>query len=122
MVNADKLGHEAYAPGTACFDKVVGHFGSDIVAEDGSVNRRALGQIVFGDPGKMRELEAIVWPEIEKAVLAKVEELRACGSVSVVVIEAAIMLKAGWCACLRAERDFVCRPGSHRSLEQGQAR
>jgi len=96
VVNADKLGHEAYAVGTACFNKVVEHFGSDIVAEDGSINRRALGQIVFGDPAKMRELEAIVWPEIEKAVLSKIEELRASGSVSVVVVEAAIMLKAGW--------------------------
>lgn len=50
------LGHKAYEPGTETFRKVVAHFGEHIVAEDGTINRRVLGGIVFGDQVKMKEL------------------------------------------------------------------
>ena len=44
IIDADVLGHRAYDPGTSAFEAVVETFGNDIVAEDGSVDRRALGQ------------------------------------------------------------------------------
>ncbi len=63
MVDADKLGHQAYAVDTDCYNDIVKHFGEAVVSpEDRSINRKALGAIVFGgDKGKMRELEGIVW-------------------------------------------------------------
>lgn len=74
VVDADKLGHAAYAPGTACFDKVVAHFGPIAAAQtppavlvnasDGTINRPVLGSIVFADADQRRTLESIVWPEI----------------------------------------------------------
>lgn len=51
-----RAGHKAYEPGTDTFHKVVAHFGQHIVAEDGTINRRVLGGIVFGDQAKMKEL------------------------------------------------------------------
>lgn len=46
VIDADKLGHESYEPGTRCFSKLVNEFGSKIVAGDGNIDRRALGEVV----------------------------------------------------------------------------
>lgn len=46
VIDADKLGHESYQPGTRCFAKLVDEFGSKIVANDGTIDRRALGEAV----------------------------------------------------------------------------
>lgn len=94
-VDCDKLGHQAYAKGTVGYDKVVGTFGSGILNSDGEVNRRALGAIVFSDETKMQTLNEIVWPEIAKLATEEVRKFGAEGK-AVVVLEAAILLKAGW--------------------------
>jgi len=54
--NADTLVHSLYAPGTPGFDRVVAAFGRDIVAPDGTIDRRILGGRVFGRPDEMRRL------------------------------------------------------------------
>lgn len=94
-VDCDKLGHQAYAKGTVGYDKVVGTFGSGILNSEGEVNRRALGTIVFSDETKMQTLNEIVWPEIAKLATEEVRKFGAEGK-AVVVLEAAILLKAGW--------------------------
>eukprot|EP01033_Poteriospumella_lacustris_P008581 gene8580-6175_t len=97
IVDADQLGHKAYAPGTSCFQKLVDNFGSSIVAEDGSINRRALGAIVFSEKSKMQELNAIVWPEIRQLIIEEIDTFRKeTSSVPIVVVEAAIMIEAKW--------------------------
>ena len=95
VIDADKLGHEAYLPGTACFDEVVAAFGQDIVAPDGTVDRKALGAKVFGDPAQRKRLEAIVWPAIKRLAAERIAQLRAEG-VPVVVLEAAVLFEAEW--------------------------
>lgn len=94
-VDCDKLGHQAYAKGTVGYDKVVGTFGSGILNSDGEVNRRSLGAIVFSDETKMQTLNKIVWPEIAKLATEEVRKFGAEGK-AVVVLEAAILLRAGW--------------------------
>lgn len=46
VIDADKLGHESYQPGTRCFSRLVDAFGSKIVSGDGTIDRRALGEAV----------------------------------------------------------------------------
>ena len=104
VLDADKFGHAAYKKGTPAYDSLVAHFGSAIVKPDDGeeIDRRELGKIVFADPAQMRALEAIVWPEILRllqAELAKLESEAAAETAQVpllVVVEAAIMLEAGW--------------------------
>jgi dephospho-CoA kinase len=92
VIDCDKLGHEAYRSGTACFHQLVAEFGPGIVGEDGEVNRRALGPIVFADPARLEALNGIVWPVIG----AMVSEALAASSAKVCVVEAAVLLRAGW--------------------------
>ena len=96
MIDADKLGHRAYEPDTEAFRKVVQAFGDDIVGEDGQIDRRALGGKVFGTPGELDRLTGIVWPEIRKMALAEIDAARTEGKAKAVVLEAAVLLEAGW--------------------------
>jgi dephospho-CoA kinase len=54
--NADTLVHTLYAPGTPGFDRVVAEFGTDVIAPDGTIDRKILGSKVFGDREAMGRL------------------------------------------------------------------
>jgi len=95
VIDADKVGHEAYAPGSGCYETVVEAFGRDIIAADGSIDRKALGGKVFGDPSQRKRLEGIVWPWMRTTMERRLADLRA-ESVPVVVLEAAVLIEADW--------------------------
>lgn len=95
ILDADKLGHKAYEPGSDCQRQLIEHFGECIVGKDGQVNRQILGSIVFSDTVKMKELQGIVWPEIRKLIAHNLGEFERDG-VPVVILEAAVMIEAGW--------------------------
>jgi dephospho-CoA kinase len=95
IIDADKVGHEAYLRGTGCYDAVVEAFGRDVVGPDGEIDRKALGGKVFGDPAQRRRLEGIVWPWMRTTMEHRLAKLRADG-VPVVVLEAAVLIEADW--------------------------
>jgi len=96
VIDADKLGHAAYLPGTAGFDAVVAEFGREVVAADGTIDRKKLGARVFSDPAALARLNQIVHPLIRTAIEERIEAVRRRGDVPAVIVEAAIMLEAGW--------------------------
>jgi dephospho-CoA kinase len=95
VIDADRVAHDAYAPGTAGFDEVVAAFGPDVVGPDGAIDRRRLGARVFADPAELARLTAIVWPHTRRLLEARIAEQRALGT-AVVVLEAAVLFDAGW--------------------------
>lgn len=95
MIDADKLGHRVYEPGRPGFAKVVAAFGDDVVGDDGQINRRALGAKVFGDAQQLKRLTDIAWPEILALAQAEIAAARSAGK-EVVVLEAAVLIEAGW--------------------------
>src|SRR5438093_6973754 len=58
-LDADALAHGATAPGTEATAAIASRFGADVMAPDGSVDRRALGEIVFADPAARRGLATV---------------------------------------------------------------
>ncbi|MFN8618695.1 MAG: dephospho-CoA kinase [Dehalococcoidia bacterium] len=95
VIDADILGHRTYDPGTDTFAAVVATFGQDLVAADGSIDRRVLGGKVFGKPDELKRLTDIVWPGIRKLASEALSEFEAAGN-SIVVLEAAVLFEAGW--------------------------
>ena len=95
IIDADKLGHESYRPGTETFEALVREFGPDIAGPDGEIDRRALGAKVFADPEARRKLNEIVWPAIKRLARERIVPLRGQG-VPVVVLEAAVLIEAEW--------------------------
>ena len=95
VIDADVLGHRTYDPGTDTFAAVVKAFGDDLVAADGTIDRRVLGGKVFGKPEELKRLTDIVWPGIRKLASEALSEFEAAGN-ALVVLEAAVMFEAGW--------------------------
>ena len=96
VIDADRLGHRVYEPGTSGFEAVVNEFGHDIVAADGTINRQLLGGKVFGAPGEMERLNSIIWPEIRRLISEELADLKRKDPRQIIVLEAAVLIEAGW--------------------------
>ncbi len=68
VVDADRLAHEAVAPGSPGLVAVVARFGRTVLASDGTLDRGRLADIVFADAGARRDLEAVVHPIVYRAM------------------------------------------------------
>ncbi|MFQ5879006.1 MAG: dephospho-CoA kinase [Dehalococcoidia bacterium] len=95
VIDADRVGHEVYRPGSDGWQEVVATFGQEVVATDGEIDRRRLAHIVFNDPEALRRLNAITHPRIKAMLAQRLEELRATGT-QLAVVEAALLIEAGW--------------------------
>jgi dephospho-CoA kinase len=96
IINADLVGHEVYEPGKPGFDAIVAEFGSDVVGPDERIDRKRLGALVFADSTRLARLNAIVHPLIRAEIERRVQQARVKGEARAVVVEAAILLEAGW--------------------------
>jgi dephospho-CoA kinase len=96
VIDADRVAHEVYAPGTEGFDRIVERFGEDVVGEDGTIDRAVLGAIVFRDKAALADLNAIVHPLVQAEVASRIAEVVSDDPEAVVVIEAALMTETGW--------------------------
>ncbi len=96
VIDADKLGHRAYEPGMAAHRQLIAAFGPELLAADGTIDRRALGARVFGKPEQLKRLTDIVWPEIRRLAQAEIAAIAAAEPSAVVVLEAAVLFEAGW--------------------------
>ncbi len=76
VIDADDLARRAVALGTDGFDRVVETFGREILDPDGDIDRAKLAAVVFGDPARLRELEAIVHPEVARLFAEAIEPYR----------------------------------------------
>lgn len=96
VIDADRLGHRAYAPGAPGHRQVIEAFGKAVQGKDGAIDRRALGAKVFASPEAMQRLTAIVWPAIRDLAQAEVKAQQAKDPQALIVLEAAVLLEAGW--------------------------
>ena len=95
VIDADLLGHRTYEPGTDTFRQVVEAFGQELVAPDGTIDRKVLGGKVFGKPEELKRLTDIVWPGIRKLASEELSDLEVAGN-ELAVLEAAVLFEAGW--------------------------
>ncbi len=95
VIDADKVGHEAYTPDSEGWRKVISVFGQDIVGPDKQIDRKKLGSIVFSDPNEMDKLNKLMHPIIHDLVKEKIKNFSDQG-VNVVILEAAILIEANW--------------------------
>lgn len=84
VVDADELAREVVAPGTVGLQLVVAEFGIAVLSAEGTLNRAALADLVFGDPTRLMRLEEIIHPLVHKAA---VERLKAHPAAALVVYE-----------------------------------
>jgi dephospho-CoA kinase len=95
VIDADKVGHEAFLPDTDAWHEVVATFGSEILGENREIDRSKLADIVFRDPDALERLNSIMHPLMYRIVERKIEALRDRG-VDVVILEAPLLIEAKW--------------------------
>jgi len=96
-IDADRLAHEATAPGEPALAAAVARFGPAFLRADGTLDRAALGRLVFADPAALRDLEAIVQPAVHERVLARLAAAADAGAPAV-AIEAIKLVEGGLAA------------------------
>ncbi len=67
-IDADRLAREVVEPGTAGLARVAQRFGSAVIQSDGTLDRAALGRIVFADRSARADLESIIHPEVYRRI------------------------------------------------------
>ncbi len=95
VIDADALGHEALRQ-PEIVAAIVKLWGEGIRKEDGSLDRRAIGRIVFADRAKRNALEATVFPYIKGRTHDEIARAQASPDATFVVLDAAVLLEAGW--------------------------
>src|SRR6476469_3671487 len=97
VIDADVVAREVLEPGEPALDAVVARFGSDLLRADGSIDRAALGRVVFADPAALRDLEAIVHPAVRPRIVAAMDDAATDGA-EAVVVEAIRLVEGGLAA------------------------
>lgn len=95
IIDADQLARDVVEPGEPALAGIVAEFGREVLQPDGTLDRKALGAIVFGDADKLRRLEAITHPEIRARLDRRLAELAARGFKGIVVFDAPVMIESG---------------------------
>lgn len=95
VLSADIIGHEVYSPGRPAWQEIVNEFGDEVVAEDGTIDRKKLGAVVFSDPKHLAALNSIVHPRMKGMMRERLAAL-AQGGAEITVLEAALLFEAKW--------------------------
>jgi len=113
VVDSDRVVHELYRDSGELRERLVALFGPEVRGAGGAIDRRALGERVFGDPAALRRLEEVVHPAVRAEVRARLEAAERARPDGVAVVDAVKLLQGDlarlcsarwWVAADRAEQ------------------
>jgi len=94
VIDADRVAHELQEPGQPLFEAIVSAFGREVVGEDGRIDRRKLGAMVFADPKARARLEDILHPAIVEECERRIQQAGTSGA-AVCLLDAALLIESG---------------------------
>ena len=95
LIDADETAREVVAPGSPALREVAQEFGSEVLNDDGTLDRAKLGTIVFGDPARLQKLNGILHPYIIAKQDERLREWEAVDPEAIAVVDAALMIESG---------------------------
>jgi len=95
IIDADQLARDVVEPEQPAWKQIVAEFGRGVVTDEGALDRKKLGAIVFADAERRKRLEAITHPAIRARFQARLDELAAQGFAGIVVFDAPVMIESG---------------------------
>lgn len=93
VIDADAIVHEIQRPGTAVFAEIAARFGPGVIADDGTLERAAIAEIVFNDPDELAALNAIVHPAVGAEMAGRMA--REASTDHVVVLDVPLLVESG---------------------------
>jgi dephospho-CoA kinase len=94
-LDADELAHGVTAAGTEATAAIAERFGQDVLAADGSIDRKKVSAIVFADPAARRELEALTHPAVYRAIEAGLRAFALIGEDPFAVVDVPLLYETG---------------------------
>ena len=95
VLDADKTSREVVAKGTHGLGEIVKHFGSDVLLENGELDRKKMGSIVFADAEKRELLNSIIHPRVIESQNSWIEKQETVDADGIAIIDAALMIESG---------------------------
>lgn len=95
VIQADLVGHQVMEPGMEAYGEILREFGEGILRDDGKIDRKILGALVFADPEKLKRLDRIVHPAVKSEILARLRRAGENGA-RCAVVEAALFLEENY--------------------------
>lgn len=96
ILDADAISREVVEPGTEGLKAVAAEFGEKVLLPDGTLDRRALGAEVFGDPQKLERLNGILHPIIKAEMLKRAAEIEEQHPKDIVIFDVPLLIESGW--------------------------
>lgn len=131
VIDADQLARDAVLPGSPSLERIATLFGRDVIAADGTLDRKRLSAVVFAAPDKRRQLEEILHPEIRRLGEERIARAAADGH-RLLIYMAPLLIEAGaadrvdeiWVVTVRPEvqlerlmaRDDISREAAQRII------
>jgi dephospho-CoA kinase len=110
-VDADAIAHLLLAPGGRAHAEVAARFGPRVVAPDGSIDRKALGALVFGDARALADLNALVHPKVRDEIARRLaQQAESIDPAPIAIVDAALLVEVGFRDDLDALVVVACRP------------
>jgi len=94
LIDADQIAREVVLPGAPALGAVAERFGESVLNEDGSLNRKALGEIVFKEEAARKDLEAILHPRIRATMKERMEEANRLTPDKLVVVDVPLLFES----------------------------
>ena len=112
VIFTDEIANQVKEPGQICYNQIVGLLGEGILHPDGTIDRAAMAERIFGDDTLLQQVNEILHPEVRRQVGAIIRAEEARGVLQAVLVEAALLNEAGYGAVVdemwyvRAEEDI----------------
>ena len=95
VIDTDTIGHEVMEIGKSAYKKAVKAFGYKVLAEDGSIDRKKLGSLVFDNKELLSKLNSIIHPAVEMEVDKRIDEFIK-KNYKYIALETALLIKVGY--------------------------
>ena len=96
VIDADVIARKIMEKGRPVWEKVKETFGDEYLMDNGEIDRKKLGELVFTNRKALKKLNAITHPAIRQEIQLEIDKLSSEKSQKVVVVDAALLIEAGW--------------------------
>lgn len=108
VVDADIIARHLLDQNEQAYNEVVKVFGSEILQENGEINRQALGALVFNHPDKLKQLDELMAPFLQKSILAAIKQ--ASQNQNLVIVDVPLMYEKGYDEWMDQVAVVYCTP------------
>lgn len=108
VVDADIIARHLLDKNTPVFNEVVKVFGTEILQENGEINRQALGALVFNHPDKLKQLDELMAPFLQESILAAIKQ--ASQNQKLVIVDVPLMYEKGYDEWMDQVAVVYCTP------------